>query len=168
MLTTTATQPLKAVGKYVNTQHVDEMIRNYKKERWVHNTERLGKEDSLSGWYSLKEMEDFLETAKTHGADGVRFYFGVYAAAYQEIPEYAGRQTLVLVPTKNKPTEEGSLNKDIYITSEASTSILAYNSIHMCPPRCGGGDVDTGLSGMDDFGLGITIIDKGEKGSIVI
>jgi hypothetical protein len=43
-------------GKLVDTAHVDTIIRNYKKERWVHNSKRLGKEDSLSVWYSIEEL----------------------------------------------------------------------------------------------------------------
>ena len=39
-------------GKFVNTEHVNSVIKNYKQERWVHNSKRLGKEDSLSAWFS--------------------------------------------------------------------------------------------------------------------
>jgi hypothetical protein len=159
---------VKAVGKYVNTAQVDEVIRTYKKERWIHNTERIGKEDSLSGWYSLEEMEAFLANAKEYGADGIRFYFGAYPANYQEVPEYAGRQTFVMVGTKNKVTGKGSFDKDIYINNESGHSILAYNGVKICPPKCGGGGEDSGLTGMDDFGLGITIIDKTDGGTVVI
>ena len=57
------------VGKFVDTAHVDTVIRTYKQERWVHNTERIGKEDSLSTWYSIEELEDFIAAAKENGAD---------------------------------------------------------------------------------------------------
>ncbi len=66
------------VGKYVNTGHVDTVIREYKKTRWVPNSERIGKPDSLSAWLSTEDMEDFLAATKTHGGDGVKFYFSVY------------------------------------------------------------------------------------------
>ena len=59
------------VGEYVDTKHVDEVIRTYKQERWIHNSKRIGKEDSLSGWYSVEELEEFIETIKDHGADGI-------------------------------------------------------------------------------------------------
>ena len=52
------------VGKFVNTEHVDTVIRNYKQERWVHNTERLGKEDSLSVWHSIEELEELIAKPK--------------------------------------------------------------------------------------------------------
>src|ERR1700712_1583613 len=92
------------VGKYVNTAHVDKVISTYKKERWVHNTKRIGKEDSLSGWDSVEELEGFIENIKQHGADGIKMYFAAYPSDYTETPEYAGRQTIVLVATKSKET----------------------------------------------------------------
>lgn len=54
-----------ATGKFVDTAHVDTIIRNYKKERWVHNSQRLGKDDSLSVWYSVEELETFLKKRKS-------------------------------------------------------------------------------------------------------
>lgn len=151
----------KRVGKYVNTKHVDNAIRNYKQERWIHNTERIGKEDSLSAWWSIEEMEDFIATARIYGADGLKFYFGAYDKDYKEMPEYAGRQTLIMVGTKEAETSIGVKNKDIYVQTENGTNILAYNRGIICPPKCGG--LDPGL----DTDLGVTIIDRGEKGMLV-
>ena len=144
------------VGKLVNTDHVNSVIRNYKQERWVHNSKRLGKEDSLSVWFSIEELEIFLEKVKDHNGDGIRLYFGAYDHNYAEQPLYAGRQTVVLVATKQKETENGETRKDIYIDSENGTTILAYNSGSLCPPFCGDGE-----------GIGITILDKGEEGIII-
>lgn len=148
------------VGKFVNTEHVDTVIRTYKQERWVHNTERLGKEDSLSVWHSIEELEELLAKAKEHGGDGIRFYFAAYPKDYTQ-PLYAGRQTVVMVATKQKETEQGVANKDIYINAENGSEILAFNSGTICPPFCKPKDG----SGTD---VGITIIDKGEEGLLVI
>src|SRR5688572_4002211 len=115
------------VGKFVDTNHVNTVIQNYKKERWVHNSKRLGKEDSLSVWYSVQELEEFLARAKEHAADGIKIYFGAYDEECAPKPLYAGRQTVVLVATKQKETETGSINKDIYINTETGHTILAYN-----------------------------------------
>lgn len=145
-------------GKFVGTDHVNKIIKNYKQERWVHNSKRLGKEDSLSVWYSVEELEGFLAKAKEHGADGVKVYFGAYDKEYEKQPLYAGRQTVVFVATKQKETENGSLNKDIYFNSGDGTSILAYNYGSVCPPFCRNDDEDN---------IGITIIDKGEDGMII-
>ncbi len=145
------------VGKLVNTDHVNEVIRNYKQERWIHNSKRLGKEDSLSVWYSVEELEEFMTKIKDHGGDGVRLYFGAYDHQYTEKPLYAGRQTIVLVATKEKETGNGVTNKDIYINTEKGSSILAYNVGKLCPPFCQG----------DETGIGITIVDKGNEGMVI-
>jgi hypothetical protein len=146
------------VGKLVNTDHVNEVIRNYKQERWVHNSKRLGKEDSLSVWYSVEELEEFLAKAKDHGGDGIKLYFGAYDQKHAPKPLYAGRQTIVLVATKEKETAKGMVNKDIYINTEKGTSILAYNVGHLCPPYC---NTD------NDNGIGITIIESDGNGLII-
>jgi hypothetical protein len=149
------------VGKLVNTDHVNTVIKNYKRDRWVHNSKRLGKEDSLSVWYSIEELEEFIAKSKDHGADGIKLYFGAYDKNYEEQPLYAGRQTLALVATKNIVTPNGESNKDIYINTEKGTTILAWNAGSLCPPYCG-----TIGGGFDD--IGITIVDKGDEGLIIV
>lgn len=158
---TTEKKSLK-VGKYVSTAHVDTVIRTYKQERWVHNSDRIGKEDSLSAWYSVEELEEFLATAKQHGADGIKIYFAAYPENYQEVPEYAGRQTVVLVGTRRKKSEKGINDKDIYVITEKGKEILAYNMSKICPPFCGTGTKDDGLE------IGITIVDRKEQGLTVV
>jgi hypothetical protein len=142
------------VGKFVNTEHVDTVIKNYKQNRWLHNSKRLGKEDSLSVWFSVEDIESFLAKAKMHNGDGVRFYFGAYDENFTEKPLYAGRQTMVMVATKQKETATGEVRKDIYITSDKGSTILAYNLGSLCPPFCQSGDE----------GIGVTILDKGDEG----
>lgn len=150
----------RKVGKYVNTEFVDTVLREYKKERWVHNSERIGKEDSLSAWFSAADVEGFLANMKQYGADGVKFYFMAYPADFVPVPEYAGRQSLVMVATKSKTTKMGTtVNKDVYITKNGTNTILGFNMANICPPKCGsfgGGDI------------GITIIDKGDKGIEIV
>ncbi len=145
-------------GKLVNTEHVNTLIRTYKQERWGHNSKRLGKEDSLSVWYSLAELEEFLVKAKDHGSDGIRVYFGVYDKDYTS-ELHAGRQTVVFVATREKETANGSVNKDVYINDEKGTTILAYNIGNPCPPFCNTGDGGPGI--------GITIVEKSD-GELVI
>ncbi|HTQ28920.1 MAG TPA: hypothetical protein VMI35_12360 [Puia sp.] len=160
---TIAKKSLK-VGKYVDNQHVDAVIRTYKQERWVHNSKRIGKEDSLSAWYSVEELEEFIANAKDHGADGIKFYFATYPVEFQEKPEYAGRQSLVLVATRSREAEDGTtVNKDIYVPTGDTPQILAYNLAKICPPSCGGTFADSDLGD-----LGITIVDCGEKGMSMI
>jgi hypothetical protein len=122
-MTKTQKKSLK-VGKPVGTNHVNTVVRNYKKERWVHNSRRLGKEDSLSVWYSIEELEEFIGIAKNHGADGIKLYFGAYDENYKDEPLYAGRQTVVLVATKHKITEAGESNKDLYVQTDRVLLLL--------------------------------------------
>lgn len=151
-------KPLRA-GKIVNSKHVDTVIRNYKQERWIQNSRHIGKEDSLSVWYSIEELEEFLLMAKEHGGDGVRLYFGAYDKDHAPKPEYTGRQTVVFVATKQKESASGATNhKDIYVNTEKGNSILAYNVGSLCPPFCR----EFGEGGFGD--IGITILDKGEDG----
>lgn len=159
-MTTIQKKSLK-VGRQVNTKHVDTVIKNYKQERWVHNSKRLGKEDSLSVWYSIEELEEFIAKSKEHGADGIKMYFGAYDKDYKDQPLYAGRQTIALVATKHKETRKGASNKDVYITAEnGATTILAWNAGTLCPPYCGTKD--------DYDDVGITIVDKGEDGLAIV
>lgn len=159
------------VGRFVDNQHVDSLVSTYKKEKWAFNSERLGKADSMSNWYSIEELEEFIEKAKMHGGDGVRIYFGAYPSDFAEKPEYAGRQTVVFVATKSKETEtRGLVHKDLYIGTEKGTSILAYNFSSMCPPySCPGGKSGGGIAEGDDWGgIGTTLVDCGEKGMIIV
>ncbi|MCW3118615.1 MAG: hypothetical protein JWM28_2697 [Chitinophagaceae bacterium] len=151
------------VGKFVNTDHVNTVIKNYKQERWVNNSKHIGKEDSLSAWLSIEEMEEFIAKAKDQGGDGIRVYFAAYSEDYAEQPLYAGRQTIVLVGTKHKKDESGlAANKDIYISTDKGTGILAYNSVLICPPFCKPKGIDDGND------VGITLVDKGEDGLVVV
>jgi hypothetical protein len=151
------------VGKYVNTEHVDTLVRTYKQERWIQNSERIGKEDTKSVWYSVQELEEFIARIKDHGANGVRVYFGVYPKDFAVNPDYAGQQTLAFVGTKSKETELGRVDKEIYINTETGTSVLAYNFGSLCPTQCGRGD---GSGGNPE--IGITIIDRGDQGMTII
>src|SRR5882672_9446094 len=130
------------VGQRVSTKHVNDVIRNYKQERWQHNSKRLGKEDSLSVWYSIEELEEFMETCKIHGSEGIRLYFGAYDKDLAPQQEHAGRQTIVLVATKDRETENGLVSKDVYIATENGPSILAYNMGRLCPPFCHNSDFE--------------------------
>lgn len=151
-------------GLTPNAGEPADLIREYKKTRWSANSERIGKPDSLSTWYSIEDLEDFLALAKSKGGDGIRFYYGVFPENYSLKPEYSGRQTLAMVGTRSKLTETGAVaNKDIYYPQNGRLKILS-GSIpgQVCPPTC----PPPSEGGMGD--LGITIIDRGEKGMVIL
>jgi len=143
---------------------IDDLIREYKKTRWSPNSERIHKPDSLSAWFSITDLENFLNLAKTKGGDGVKFYFAAYPKDYLPKPEYAGRQTLALVGTRSKISETGEIaNKDIYYSKNGRLKILSGSTQPtLCPPICG----PASEGGIGD--LGITIIDHGEHGMVMI
>ena len=89
----------------------------------------------------------------------LNYISGAYDKEHQEQPLFAGRQTIALVATKQKETETGVSNKDIYIQTEKGSSILAWNAGSICPPYC---NVE-----FDSDQIGITIVDKGNEGMIV-
>jgi len=127
----------------------------------------MGKVDSLSVWYGMDELQDFLQVAEQHGADGVRMYFGVYPEQYNNLPKAGGRQTIVLVATKNKTDANGNIvSKHIYRQTENGMQLLAFNMGLPCPPCCGtstGDDGDgTGLPYPIEMGVGLTLIDDEE------
>lgn len=165
-MTTTLTK--KNTGKRVGTKHVDQLISTYKKERWMANSRTLGKPDSLSTWYGLEQMSDFLELARQHKADGIKMYFAVYPDTMEIPAEFHGRQTVVLVATKTTTTGYGTTNKDIYLEKDGRSEILAFNYGTICPPNCGTneppGDGYEWAISMEKIGL--TVIE--DKGKIIV
>jgi hypothetical protein len=150
-------------GSKASSGQVADLIREYKKTRWAPNSERIGKPDSLSAWYSIEDLENFLALVKSKGGDGIRFYYGVYPEDYAAKPEYAGRQTMAPVGTRSKNTGLGSVaHKDIYMSINGQLRILSGVLPTGCPPQCN----PPSEGGMGD--LGITIIDKGENGMEMI
>lgn len=161
---TTQVKNFVKTGKDQHTEKVETLIREYKQKRWAPNSARIGKPDSLSVRYSIEELERFLTIAKSHGGDGIKFYYGAYPENESAQPEYASRQTLILVATKSKKNANGiAADKDIYIRKNGNVKILGtFGPGLICPPYCSA----PAEGGMGD--LGITIIDKGSKGMEII
>ncbi|MEO5681521.1 MAG: hypothetical protein ABIQ88_02710 [Chitinophagaceae bacterium] len=152
-------------GQFVNSKHVDTLLSNYKKERWVQNSNHIGKADSLSVWYSLDQLQAFLDTAKATGADGVKMYFGVYDADTAGEEKYEDRQTIVLVATKAKELDNGVvIDKNVYTNTGNKPEIVAFNVGRLCPPTCTSGGGDTGFD-LENPGI---LIDTRDNGMIVI
>lgn len=143
-------------GKFLSNQHVASLLSTYKHNRWIDNSEKLGKEDSLTAHVTIEELEMLIEKIKVQGGDGVRVHFAAYPENYTAVPEFAGRQTIVMVGTRK--SEEG-VNKEIYLSEGKDARILAYGDMPVCPPFCGSG-----------FGGGsktATLVDRGDKGMVV-
>lgn len=150
-----ATTMLQKHGRLVGKAHVDELVRNYKKQRWLFNSQRIGKDDSLSTTFDLESLNEFLKQASQAKADSIRVYFGVYPENHEENPEYRNKQTIVMVASKQIQQENGKIiDKEIYIKKKEGYDILAFNFGRICPPDCGTGtppDNDTGSIGITIF-----------------
>jgi hypothetical protein len=131
-------------GQFVNDKHVTMLRNNYQENRWKANSERLGKMDSLSIWYSLEELKQYIETAEAAGANGIRVYFGVYPTSFPENILLEGRQTIVFVATQQKTSGTGKTeNKDLYVSTPKGAEVIAFNWGLPCPPGCIGPDKST-------------------------
>jgi len=126
------------VGKFVSKNEMDVLTSAYKQERWADNSERMGKADSLSVWFTVEEVEAFLETVKVNGGNGVRFHFGVFNAENAPQPEFEGLQTMVMVGNRSK---DGSYSgsKELYASNDGKPELVALAGGVSCPPFCGSG-----------------------------
>jgi hypothetical protein len=152
-------------GKFATKQEVDTLTSTYKQERWADNSERMGKADSLSVWFTVEDMENFLDAVKSNGGNGVRFHFGVFNEENAPQAEFEGRQTLVMVGNRSS---DGSYNtsKELFTNNNGKPEIVALAGGVLCPPWCGSGTIGGKLG---NHGLGNSVlIDRGEKGMSVI
>jgi hypothetical protein len=134
---TSTLNPFKKSGQQVTMNHVNVLVGNYKSQRWLENSKKLGKADALSTWYGLTELQEFLDLAKAHRADGIKMFYGVYPLEYPN-EMLAGRQTVVLVATKKTANNPRASNKAIMVSKDGKKEILAFNYGEICPPFCGG------------------------------
>ena len=145
-------------GKFLSNQQVATLLSTYKQNRWVDNSEKLGKEDSLTASVSIEELEMLIEKIKLAGGDGVRLHFASYPENYTAIPEFAGRQTVVMIGTR---TNNEGTKKEIYTSEGKEAKILAYGDMPLCPPFC-----NSGL-GHRRPATTTSLVDRGDKGMVV-
>lgn len=87
---------------------------NYNAKRADLHLKAIGTEDANAIWYSLEELENYIEYIKSEGeqqgfsVDGIRFYLGVYPETEQK--GKAGYTTIFLSPT-GQSVEESKLEK---------------------------------------------------------
>lgn len=87
----------------------------------------IGKEDANAVWYSLEELENYINYIKTKGSEkgievnGIRFYIGVYPEDEVKHKEKAGLTTIFLSPTKKKSSN--ILERSLVDTSSVEENI---------------------------------------------
>ncbi len=70
------------------------LLETYRQNTHNANSERIGKQDSLSEFISGEVLDQMRQEAMITGAQGVRAYFGRYPDNYTDL-DLAGRQSLV-------------------------------------------------------------------------
>lgn len=128
----TITKKSVGVENHVSKNEMNALTSAYKQERWAANTERLGRADSLSIWYTVEELENFLNEVKVNGGNGVRIHFGVFPEGYRK-PELVGMQTVVLVANRSK---DETLQNAKELRGK-NGEIIALDGPVPCPPYCG-------------------------------
>jgi hypothetical protein len=135
----TTHQSLKRLktGRFVTNHHVNTLRRNYEAKRWVENSKRIGKQDSLGVWYGLDDLRCFLDTAEKSGADAVCLYFGVYPSSFPGETWRENTQTVVFVAGKQTIAANGvTVPTDIYVPGPNGPQLIAFNiSGPLAPPR---------------------------------
>ncbi|MGH2664956.1 hypothetical protein [Flavobacterium sp.] len=118
----------------ISTEKAKELNRNFNIKRADLHEKAIGKQDANAVWYSIEDLENYIEYIKTSGSekgyviDGIRFYFGVYSET--DGKGKAGYSTLFLSPTGksiNARVAESSSSEQDQESGKDITSIEPLN-----------------------------------------
>lgn len=111
----------------IKSEKAKELNRNYLETRHRLISGSIGKEDANAAWYSLKELENYINYIKKEGkskgykVDGIRFYLGAYP---NDNSAEGNMTTIFLTPTGKKiEVQKGSV-----LNLPAITQTLEENS----------------------------------------
>ena len=144
----------------INTSSFEKKLISYKEGTLLFNEysktnneiltkSRNGEPDSRWYWISLEDLEGYVNYVKENAKEqklenlGLRIYLGKYPVDYPKEkmakPEYAGYQTIFIVPTTKVSTPENQNVKSLTTTSLSDESadietISAMNAVNLAPP----------------------------------
>lgn len=106
---------------------------------------RNGEPDSRWYWFSLEDMEGYIKYVKENARKqklknpGIRIYMGKYPMNHPKNrmakPEYAGYQTIFLVPTTQKREREKTMSRSAATEENTDvSSIESMNMTNLAPP----------------------------------
>ncbi|NIF07599.1 hypothetical protein F3J23_19430 [Chryseobacterium sp. Tr-659] len=154
---------------------IKHLIDNYRQNHLNAINNTLGIEDAHSIWFDLPKLKKFIATieeeatkanpASTEQDLGIRFYYATYPKEENwsimnshPVPvEYAGKHTLVMIPTLKKADETGELLDFDFNPFQGTDERLALNARNTSIDMGNGGDGDGNGNGGplgDDPGLG--------------
>lgn len=152
---------------------IQALIDNYRQNHLTAINSALGIQDAHSIWFDLPKLKSFIakieeEAAKVNPATseadlGIRFYYATYPKQENwsmmdshPVPvQFAGKHTLVMIPTLKKTDEAGELHDYDFNPFQVNgeNSNLALNARNFTPSGNGGDNGGGGPLG-DDSGLG--------------
>jgi hypothetical protein len=133
-------------GIFIYKEVVNQRVKNFMEKKHPMLSAAIGKEDSRSGWYSLRQFEELMREMYYLNADGVRIYFGAHDS---NDPLYPDQLTVIFVPTCLN--EAGDKHVDIVIEEEENfekradtyvktaglpTEQKNLDTVWLCPPTC--------------------------------
>ena len=110
----------------INQEIAKDLNIRYIKERSNIIYESIKKEDANAAWYSLEELENYINYVKTEGkknnikVNGIRLYLGVYPNDSTKYQEKAGLTTIFLSPTMSS-AESSNLQSVAKFTSRRTS-----------------------------------------------
>lgn len=141
---------------------IRQLIENYRQNHLNAINSTLGIDDAHSIWFDLPKLKKFIETieeeAKRINPDtserdlGIRFYYASYPnnadwniMESHPVPiEYAGKHTLVMIPTLKGPNENGEIFDCDFNTNSTDGSTggtcLGENNGQLIPPSLSFGE----------------------------
>ncbi len=125
-------------GIFISKEAVNDRVKNFLLDKHRLLSQAMGKPETKSAWYSLEQFEELVEEMRLLQADGLRIYFGSYAA---DIVDVANHLTIIFVPTRLD--ESSQKHKDIVLEDEqdfperlAATDRKNLDTAGLCPPGC--------------------------------
>ena len=104
----------------------------------------IGKEDASAVWYSIEELENYINYVKCKGTEkgidvtGVRFYMGVYPNDSVVYKEKAGLTTIFLSPTKKRAANQNANSKSEKSARDGQSSEENVDATEIQPLNYGG------------------------------
>ncbi len=129
-------QKFETPTQLIKPEFAKELNINYLKERSQIITKVLGIKDANAAWYSIEELENYINYVKTEGEkqkikiNGIRFYLGVYPKDFKE-KEKAGLTTVFLSPTTLRDLNRSNMQRFVgaaVASEEPNVDVITIDS----------------------------------------